>query len=186
WMPTFLERVIGLLETNARCGIAFADAHRITQDGAVVGRFSDDCAFLRGRRFAELLTKNFVSALSAVAVRRDAAIAAGGFVPDYRICEEYDLFLKIASRYEIDFTPEILASYRWHGRNASSEVERTIHEALAILDYWTAQPGVASAFRRHIDSRRSFLLGKLALYRAMQGQIRSAAWDAQAAAAALH
>ena len=40
-----------------------------------------------------------------------------GFDPKFEIIGDYDLVLRLASKYKLGATNEILSSYRWHGNN---------------------------------------------------------------------
>lgn len=66
-------------------------------------------ARLRGKIQARLLENNLLlGAPSSALIRRDFLEETGLFDPDMDTCEDWDLWLRIAGRYEVDFVPEPL------------------------------------------------------------------------------
>ncbi len=58
----------------------------------------------------KLLFRNWFMTSSVVA-RRDIILACGGFPEDTRHCEDYALWLQVASRHQCSFLNEVLVSY---------------------------------------------------------------------------
>ena len=85
--------------------------------------------------FDRLFQNNFIP-MPTVVIRRDALDEVGMFNPKYEIAEEYDLWLRVAEHYTIDFTEESLAKYRIHGGGVSRNQELVIDEDLQIVEYW--------------------------------------------------
>lgn len=182
WLPEKLERQVPLLEVNAHCGFVYADAYRITEQGMIIGRFSDTIEFLRGDRFYDLLRDNFLSALSSIVIRRVVLKEAGCFRPQFNICEEYDLLLRIAERYEIDYTPDPLVKYRRHSGNISKDRGLRTKEVLEILDYWmTRRPDLLHTHRPLVEQRRCLLHAQLAALYVSKGRLTRGARHAVSA-----
>lgn len=86
----------------------------------------------RGRVLAELLIRNFVCFSSAV-VRRDVFDHVGGFDPQWDLAIDYDLWLRVARRYEFESVDEPLVRYRTGHGNLSRRLLDRVETALAIL-----------------------------------------------------
>ena len=73
----------------------------------------------------------------AVMARRDVLLAAGGYHRAFRHCEDYDLWLRIATRARIGNIAEHLLMYRRYPEQISSRhgVEQTIGAAVAVAAY---------------------------------------------------
>lgn len=73
----------------------------------------------------------------AVMARRDVLLAAGGYHRAYRHCEDYDLWLRIATFARIGNIAEPLLKYRRSPDQISSRhtVEQTIGAAIAVAAY---------------------------------------------------
>ena len=69
----------------------------------------------------DLLERNFLCA-PAVLFDRDLARVVGGFDPELRIAQDYDLWLKMLSWAPATFVRERLVRVRWHGANQSGVV----------------------------------------------------------------
>lgn len=75
--------------------------------------------------------------LSSVVVRRDALARTGGFDSTLRVCEDWDLFLKLTATGKFDRVGEPLTHYRWHDDNGR-RVEETAAVSFALLDKYEA------------------------------------------------
>src|SRR5208282_5984429 len=92
--------------------------------GRMIGIYSAGRPLRRGRILRELFLYNFVPC-AAVLMRKSAISAVGGlFRPEFRIAEEYELFLRLAGRFEFDFTPEPLVRIRVHSGSAGWDAAR--------------------------------------------------------------
>lgn len=136
WNPKKLELQIGLFESNPELGLVYCDGETIDSQGNRILRYSRKHQLHRGDIFDELVKSSFIPPTSAI-IRRKVFDEMGPF-PNFKAAEEYDLFLKIAYRYPIDYVDESLFKYRSHGGNLSRTGSReSLHkEIIAIRQYW--------------------------------------------------
>lgn len=80
----------------------------------------------------QLIHPGNVIPVSAAMVRRDAAIAAGGFKPRRGVVEDLDLWLRVLERETAICSPRIGIVYRLHDEQMSGADQRTMQ--LAHLD----------------------------------------------------
>jgi SAM-dependent methyltransferase len=73
--------------------------------------------------------------------RRDVLLALGGFDESLRLCEDYDLYLRLAQRYSVASHPQTVADYRWHGRNISRDTSKMLEAVLLVHDRHREQTG---------------------------------------------
>lgn len=134
WMPQKLEKQLDLFKANRSLGLVYSDCYFVYPGGKRVlgSRFFN---FKRGQVFKEMLSGNFII-LSTAVVRKDALNEFGGF-PDYKVTEEFALFLKIAEEHPVDFISEPLANYRYHEDNASKDLRTNLKEIEEILGFWS-------------------------------------------------
>lgn len=59
----------------------------------------------------ESLLKVNLVASGSTTIRRDVLEKVGGFDPRYKICEDYDLWLRISEKYNIEYIHEVLYFY---------------------------------------------------------------------------
>ena len=127
WDPGHTDAVIGLLDRFPDAGVAFS---RIRRRGAWTG---ESARFIPADQpmdvFWVQLRDNIVPQM-AVAVRRDALLAAGGYDEAMRYAEDYDLWLRLARRH-VPFvcTHEVTANYRGHDSQATDQPSELIRGA---------------------------------------------------------
>jgi glycosyltransferase involved in cell wall biosynthesis len=110
--------------------MVYGGHRRIRANGDRVG--CDNYKAVSEDAYCDLLSGNPIGMHAAVLYRRDVLMALGGFDEGLRRCEDYDLYLRIARRYLIASHPEIIAEYRWHDHNMSSNTEEMLRAALAV------------------------------------------------------
>lgn len=116
WLPEKLERQIEVFRrVGDDVGAVFVGHRRVyasgTPDEDVVP--PEDAGKLE-----RLLEENRIGTTSSIACRRGALRSIGGFDPGLPASQDYDLYLRLATRYEIVRVPEVLLlSYR-HGQGA--------------------------------------------------------------------
>ena len=134
WLPEKLEQQMELFRKDRELALVYSDCFNVYPGNRKIP-VSKYFRLYRGRVFERLLATNFI-VMSTVIARKDVIEEFGGF-PNYKICEEYDLFLKIAHKYPINYVPEPLALYLYHEDNSSRNLEITLEEAKGILRYWS-------------------------------------------------
>lgn len=73
-----------------------------------------------------LVGSNFIST-SGVAVPRRVLAEIGGFRPDYYCGEDWDLWMRVAERYDVAYVPRKTHAYRLHPTMTSSSNPERIH-----------------------------------------------------------
>lgn len=154
WTPEKLERVTDLISRNSGADVIYHDVVVIAQDGRRSHHPSGpppSDPYLR-----LLLDSNFLST-SAVTVRRSRIMIAGGFDcnPDFEICEDYELWLRLArSGARFAYIQATLGEIVKTKGSLSSNVTRHMRNRLHVrrhclreaLDAGTLSP---SEFKRH-------------------------------------
>jgi glycosyltransferase involved in cell wall biosynthesis len=137
WLPEKLEKQVALLESNKALGLVYSDCYLIDSAGTP----SEKTCFhysppFRGMAFNQLFQSNPIALLTAV-ITREAFEKAGVFNLKYEIGEEYDLWLRIAQYYPIDFIEQPLGKYRVHSQSTTSRHHLLNYkEDLQIRGYW--------------------------------------------------
>ena len=105
---------------------------------------------------------------SAVALRREAFESVGGFDPSLRVCEDWDLWLRLALRYSVKTfacVPKVLAVYRRVPESNGSNAMRYFHARSQMLEKVCLQ-GTAGPSRllwRHCISAYQYYTTSIAL-----------------------
>jgi glycosyltransferase involved in cell wall biosynthesis len=106
WHPRKLERQIdALLAAGAEFGACYTGLADYDDAGRLCGvsRATD-----QGNIRACLMSHNLVGSTSSVMVRTDLLREVGGFAPDLRSCQDWELWLRLAERTKFACVPEIL------------------------------------------------------------------------------
>ena len=158
--PAKLEKQVALLEHNPKLGMVYCDADIIDSEGRKMG-----CIFgvpgmgkapARGHVFVNMVQKTLCNPTMTMIPRR-VFEEFGGFAP-YRYAQDFDLWLKIAYHYPIDYLPEVLCVYRVHPRMAGRSLlrEYTYTDPIEIMTYWLERLDVSEdALRKVVRRRRS-------------------------------
>ena len=114
WLPQKLELQVELLDSRPEVGLVYSDNYRFTDDEGIIGLGSQRVQGLSGMVFNSLFLKNFIPTLT-VMVRRKCLDDVGLFDESKHIVhsEDYDLWLRIAKKYEIAYIDKPLAKYRY-------------------------------------------------------------------------
>jgi GT2 family glycosyltransferase len=102
---------------------------------------------------------------STVMIRREVLSKVGVFNPKYRRAQDYDLWLRIAEHYPIEFINQPLASYRVNDEKRSRNIELMIKADFQIMEYWlTKKPELRRELKSQIKQKRTRLHYELALH----------------------
>ena len=142
WKPEKLEKQIDCFAKDAQIGLVCTDT--ILFDGKKeLGRVFTGSLPARGMVFRELLQRQWISMSSAM-IRREALALlgrdpqnwnGGWFDETLNVCEEADVFYRIAHDWKLDFVDEPLTLWRIHGNNTTfRHYGQFADETLAILE----------------------------------------------------
>jgi glycosyltransferase involved in cell wall biosynthesis len=164
WEPNKLARQLGGLREKPSVGLVYSDALLIDSDGRVVGRRSFPPPPTKRRRLMSLVRGCYVNGCSTL-VRREVFDDVGPFDERDRLTPDYDMWLRIAERYEFLHIPEPLVRYRVHPGQTS--VRREAVE----------RAGRRVAFRAILRMDRAW--GAFATALRLKDQIASLPWQAK-------
>jgi glycosyltransferase involved in cell wall biosynthesis len=130
-LPGALATNLQLLAAEPACAFAAGHHRRIDERGAALpGPPPRACA---GDAYAQLLGGNFVHT-AAVLYRRAPLEAAGGFDPRLDVCEDWDLYLRLARAHAVRVHERVVSEYRRHGAQTTARApERLLAAGLALL-----------------------------------------------------
>lgn len=126
WMPEKLERQVALLDTHPNVGLVHTGGHFIDGEGNRTEGNPLGFAFPTfetGDILLGLVYENKIIASAALA-RRACFDQLGGFNREYFGSGDWEMWFRIAERWEVGFVDAPLTMYRVHGANASHKLER--------------------------------------------------------------
>lgn len=170
WLPHHLATLAELLLAFPEAGLAYARAEKFGDERGPTRRTVPPGHATDG--FAMAARVNLAQP-SAALVRRDAALAVGGFDEDWRYGEDFDFWLRLARDYPVVCTDAITSRYRIHaagkGRRKADDREGQFRSRARVLDQ--LDPGA--------DAERSTVLRQI-LVEVWEDHVRSAWQDGDA------
>lgn len=116
WEADKIERQLKLIEgENQNLAVIYSDASRMDEAGNrltpdFIEAHAPECIRPSGNVFAELANRNFIPAMATL-IRRQALLDVGKY--DERLTfEDYDMWLRLADRYDFRHDESVLARYR--------------------------------------------------------------------------
>jgi glycosyltransferase involved in cell wall biosynthesis len=119
WMPEKLSKQVKELEDNPDLGWNYCDG--LVVDAVLNPQYliSDRNNLPEGMIYEELMLRHPLIIPSGVLIRKEVFDYSGLFDPEIRGVEDWDLFLRIASKYKCSCLRQPLFQYRIHGDNIS-------------------------------------------------------------------
>jgi glycosyltransferase involved in cell wall biosynthesis len=168
-LPIAIEAGLRCIAVRPDCGFVYGGHRYISELGEPISH--DNAKPIEGDPHLALLRENRIAMHATVLYRRDCLLAVDGFDETFRRAEDYDLYLRIAQRYPIASHTEIVAEYRQHGQNNSSDLKKMYLAGRAVLDRHKtriaadtkalAVLGERLTTRRHEYARRAFGLASI-------------------------
>jgi glycosyltransferase involved in cell wall biosynthesis/peptidoglycan/xylan/chitin deacetylase (PgdA/CDA1 family)/SAM-dependent methyltransferase len=129
--PAHLERMVGKLSSDCTLDAVHCGRQNILASG-VSGRSHEGSA--EGDLF-QYFAFHCHFAIHACVLRRDLALAVGGFDASLATCEDWDFFQRVArTGARFGRVPEVLAFYHIRADSASRDGRRCVTDARVVLD----------------------------------------------------
>jgi glycosyltransferase involved in cell wall biosynthesis len=132
--PNFLAEVVPVFQRQPSVGLVFSAANLIHKDGQV----TREKRYFRSRvyssqKFLDKLLRACVIRSPTVCVRRECYGRLGYFLPLLTIHNDWEMWVRIVSHYDVGYVAKYLASYRLpYGTNCTSQV---CHDDRSIQDF---------------------------------------------------
>lgn len=129
WEPEFLAAVVQLLAQDARLDGVYTGLTMIDADGAELrkaGRVESPDGLYQA------LVRDCFLATPSIVVKKTCYDQAGGFDPQFRVSEDYDMWLRLASRCRIMGISRPLVRIRVHATNTMADVDALAQARLAL------------------------------------------------------
>jgi len=185
WVPEKLEKQMACLKSNQEAFLIYSDEIWIRR-GVRVNPPKSYRKF-GGEVFEKCLPVCMIGPSTAL-FKRNLFEETRGFDEEYPVCEDYDFWLRITSRYDAVLTEEALTvKYGGHSDQLSTAYKAMdywrIRSMCRILEIRELTPGRRDAVIREIDRKGRILLqgcrkhGRTELYEEVLTMIRSADSD---------
>lgn len=136
WRADKLFAQIEYCKTHPHFALVYTDMVEVVDDVQVHESYLRSGAYRRvgeGNLYRSLLEENFIFT-PTVLLRRKVAIELGGFDTDLKICEDRDLWLRVAQVYPIGFLDRPLTVRYRHGGNLTSDQELYLLSHISMFE----------------------------------------------------
>jgi glycosyltransferase involved in cell wall biosynthesis len=135
FLPHKLALQVVFLEAHPEAGMVYSNGRFFRDDpDKPTGHVQDGLPTPSGRIFADLLRGNML-APPVVLIRRACLDRVGLFdeQPDFRVGEDFDLWLRIAAEFRVLYVPGDVAAIRRHSQSISRDVAVLRSRALKVM-----------------------------------------------------
>ncbi|MCI0692992.1 glycosyltransferase family 2 protein [candidate division KSB1 bacterium] len=108
WLPEKLAKQAAALQTSSDLGLVFTALQEIRMDGRKIGDVRFRLPKTREGRVAALFLFRLKLITPTMLMPKNVVAQVGGLDESLKYCEDHDLFMRIASAYEIAYVDEIL------------------------------------------------------------------------------
>ena len=132
WEATKLEKQVRCLEDKPAVGLVYTWTALADQWGKPMGRIFASHA--EGDVWEQIVVDDMISNGSTAMVRRCCFETVGVFDPTLRSIEDWDMWIRIASRYPFGVVKETLVRYRQHPNSMSKKRKVMIQELRTVIE----------------------------------------------------
>jgi SAM-dependent methyltransferase len=119
------------LEARPECAFVFGCFRLITEEGVP---YQIKARAYKGKiDYSALLQGNHIGMHATVMYRREVFDVVGGFNTLLRVCEDYDMYLRITRQFPVASHDQLVADYRHHGMNMSYDYFLMLSVVLSVL-----------------------------------------------------
>jgi glycosyltransferase involved in cell wall biosynthesis len=129
--PNAVELNLQRFAEHPGCAFVYGSFQYIDSDGYVLK--SPYAKEIGEDAYGALLREDTIVTTATVMHRRDCLEAVGGFDEQLACCEDYDLYLRLARRYQIARSAGCLCEYRRHPGNLSSNIPLMLRSFLEVM-----------------------------------------------------
>ncbi len=122
WLPSRLQTQVNYINKTPDCHWVYSDEQWV-KDGVVIPVKPNSCKKYHGAVLKKAIDRCFIGC-STVLIRKSHIEDVGGFNENFPACEDYDLWLKLLSKYKVDYIDQKLVT-RFGGHD--DQLSRAFH-----------------------------------------------------------
>jgi glycosyltransferase involved in cell wall biosynthesis len=161
WMPDKLRTQIMSLRSHIGLEWGYTGFSLVDHSGNPLrGTQAKRCSVVDGKILDRLIREEALVVTPSVVARRDLIARVGGYNEKLLVCEDYELWLRLASRSEADFVDQQLVRVRRHQEHSFDDI--TCLENLRKVVEMVQRSGAAAHLTAVLSKRRADIAVNLA------------------------
>jgi glycosyltransferase involved in cell wall biosynthesis len=132
WTPDKLELQLAALRQHPDAGVAYSWTYFKYEENEY--SYVDKSSFFEGNVYADLLVKNFLHNGSNPLISKQAIESVGFFDPALKSCEDWDFYLRLASKWNFVLVPKPQIIYRQSSSSMTSKIEIMEKYLLIVIE----------------------------------------------------
>lgn len=147
WHPHRLAQQIAYLNANPEVGVVYTNADHIDTEGRVIGvRYRTPPG--AGWLLETFLRRGLAVPIGTILARRECLTAVGPFNERLYGCDDYDLLVRLASRFRFGYLDECLTQLRYHPGSAWLSDRMLLDHFIIAHEFAVRFPRYAAWIRR--------------------------------------
>jgi glycosyltransferase involved in cell wall biosynthesis len=134
WTPDKLELQLQSLEQNPDAAVSYSWNACMFQEEEFVTFIRGGNFYHEGNVYSQLLLGNFIGNGSNILIRRDVLNEIGLFDPDLKSYEDWDFYIRTASKFFFVVVPHYQVLYRKMAGSMTSKIEIMETEGLRVIE----------------------------------------------------
>ncbi|MGH9411813.1 MAG: glycosyltransferase [Vicinamibacterales bacterium] len=130
-LPGAIDAAARALRARPASAMAYGRCVTMGPDGTI--RPTTELPAVRSGHHAAFLRTNLIGTPAMAILRRGPLDEAQGFSAEFDAAADYDLYLRLASRYEIHDHGQVVAAHRQHARPPSVSASQRLRDTLAVM-----------------------------------------------------
>jgi glycosyltransferase involved in cell wall biosynthesis len=132
WLNTKIEKQMNKMIKNKKCGLVYTYCANVDLDtNKITSYFGNESG---KNPFEKLLCENFIGSTSSILCTKDALLQVGMFDETLPSCQDWELYIRIANKYDIEYVNEPLLRYYVHGNSITGNCNRAIEGHVILLE----------------------------------------------------
>ncbi|NJL09745.1 MAG: glycosyltransferase [Calothrix sp. SM1_7_51] len=132
WTANKLELQLNALENNPEAAVAYSWTDYIDENGKII--FSGRQQTFNGNVYEQLLIGNFLENGSNPLIRKNAFIEAGKFDEQLSAGQDWDMWLRLAAKFQFVAVPQVQILYRVSANSLSTNLARQEKACVYVLN----------------------------------------------------
>jgi glycosyltransferase involved in cell wall biosynthesis len=153
WLPNRLFESLKCFEKRPQAGLSYGLISRITPAGEIIDTFGgNDSRYADGHIAPHIYMRRVDLPCATVMLRKSCIDEVGMFDETLEATEDRDLWLRIAFRYEVAVTSNVVAYYRTSPDSLTTDPERMLKAQMRFIEKHYGAPGCGVWARRTVLS----------------------------------